>query len=67
MEARMAKIEVNIEHISTDIAEIKKLLNKQDERIDKLEIMKFRLQGVSTVLTAGVFGLAIKVFLFDIN
>lgn len=67
MEARMAKIEVNIEHITADIAEIKKLLNKQDERIDKLEIMKFRLQGVSTVLTAGVFGLAVKVFFFDIH
>jgi hypothetical protein len=67
MEARMAKIEVNIEHITADIAEIKKLFKDQDERIDKLEIMKFRLQGVSTVLTAGVFGLAIKVFFFDIH
>ena len=63
----MAKIEVNIEHISTDITEIKRLLNKQDERIDQLEIMKFRLQGVSAVLTAGVFGLAIKVFFFDVH
>ena len=64
MEARMAKIEVNIEHISTDITEIKRLLNKQDERIDKLEIMKFRLQGMGLVLSAGVFTLAAKVFFF---
>jgi hypothetical protein len=67
MEARMAKAEINIEHTNIDIIDIKKLLNKQDERIDKLEIMKFRMQGVGTVLTAGVFGLAIKVFFFDIH
>ncbi len=60
----MAKIEVNIEHISSDVAEIKQLLNKQDERIDDLEKMKYRLQGMGMVLTAGVFGLAIKVFFF---
>ncbi len=64
MEARMAKIEVNIEHISNDVAEIKKLLNKQDERIDKLEIMKFRLQGMGLVLSAGLFTLIAKVFFF---
>ena len=67
MEARMAKIEVNIQHITADIAEIKKLFKDQDERIDKLEIMKYRLQGVSAVLTAGVFALVIKVFFFDVN
>ncbi len=64
MEVRMAKIELNIEHITADIAEIKKLFKDQDKRIDQLEIMKYRLQGVSAVLTAGVFGLAVKVFLF---
>lgn len=62
-EIRMIKIENTLEHIQKDISDIKKTLNAIDMRVDKVEAIKYRLQGMGYVLTAGLFALIIKVFI----